>query len=751
MNEQGIMALPQGMQAPTAQPPAVDPAAEAAFEQARQQISPKEFSDEIMGAAEQVDPASVKELRQALSAINLPPEVIDAMQQMVEVILQNPQDYGAIRSEMISDGVPEDLLPETFDAQFFGPLRVALDQIESSVMQQPVQAFAQGGIANLRPIAQAMQGMGRGQDTLLAHITPQEARMLQRQGGIGTINPITGLPEYGFFKSIGKAFKSVGKAISGAVKGIVGAVKKFASSTVGRMIATVALGFFLGPAAASLLGVTSAAGVAAISGFVGSFGSTMLAGGSFKDALKAGAIGGITAGAGAGIAGGADAFAAGSYTGPTTVGGQFDRFTEGAKSLLSSPEVAPPPTSSVPTVGEMATSGVSTPSSPMPAQSVSDVGYYPTVQADALNVPSVPGQVQPLDAVASTGAPPPVTGASPSFFESPWEATKDFYTQNISPSGIQAAGEQNALAAYNDVLTKTGDEILARKAYDAAMPGMFTKYAPMVAAGTALAYGTGMFDQKPPEDLNLAPKETGYDLLRQQPGIYGTTPGGAQTVYSDYSPMGVSGGPFGFQRPNIQMRAPQYPTFAANGGEIRQFAGGGFATAIRNTVGAAQEGQPQARNRSFSGFRGIAGLVKRAIERMRAQGALQKAVPNVPAQPSRPFFVPGGAQTVPIQQNLAEMVRSAAAPGMFAQGGIAAIAPRRYNYGGYANGGPSKFPRRNGQISGPGTEKSDSIPAMLSDGEFVMTAQAVRGAGNGSRREGAKRMYQMMHKLERMA
>jgi hypothetical protein len=61
------------------------------------------------------------------------------------------------------------------------------------------------------------------------------------------------------------------------------------------------------------------------------------------------------------------------------------------------------------------------------------------------------------------------------------------------------------------------------------------------------------------------------------------------------------------------------------------------------------------------------------------------------------------------------------------------------------------YPRRNGQISGPGTEKSDSIPAMLSDGEFVMTAKAVRGAGKGNRRAGAKQMYKLMHQLEKNA
>jgi hypothetical protein len=64
------------------------------------------------------------------------------------------------------------------------------------------------------------------------------------------------------------------------------------------------------------------------------------------------------------------------------------------------------------------------------------------------------------------------------------------------------------------------------------------------------------------------------------------------------------------------------------------------------------------------------------------------------------------------------------------------------------------FPRMNGPISGPGTERSDDIPAMLSDGEFVVNARAVRGVGklngaNGSksdqRREGARMMYALQN------
>ena len=76
-------------------------------------------------------------------------------------------------------------------------------------------------------------------------------------------------------------------------------------------------------------------------------------------------------------------------------------------------------------------------------------------------------------------------------------------------------------------------------------------------------------------------------------------------------------------------------------------------------------------------------------------------------------------------------------------------------YGGImtlAGGGFSEedFQRMNGPISGPGTETSDDIPAMLSDGEFVINAKAVRGMGKlgganqskeDQRREGARMMY----------
>ena len=47
-------------------------------------------------------------------------------------------------------------------------------------------------------------------------------------------------------------------------------------------------------------------------------------------------------------------------------------------------------------------------------------------------------------------------------------------------------------------------------------------------------------------------------------------------------------------------------------------------------------------------------------------------------------------------------------------------------------------------------EKADDVPARLSKNEFVFTAKAVRGAGKGDVRKGAKKMYQLMRQYEAM-
>jgi hypothetical protein len=75
--------------------------------------------------------------------------------------------------------------------------------------------------------------------------------------------------------------------------------------------------------------------------------------------------------------------------------------------------------------------------------------------------------------------------------------------------------------------------------------------------------------------------------------------------------------------------------------------------------------------------------------------------------------------------------------------------------GAIASMGAGKGSKDGGRISGPGTERSDSIPAMLSDGEFVVNAKTVRGLGKAKggknkaedRALGMKFLYEVQEKF----
>jgi hypothetical protein len=76
----------------------------------------------------------------------------------------------------------------------------------------------------------------------------------------------------------------------------------------------------------------------------------------------------------------------------------------------------------------------------------------------------------------------------------------------------------------------------------------------------------------------------------------------------------------------------------------------------------------------------------------------------------------------------------------FAKGGIMDLGGNEMDY--RAKGGFVPIGKK---------ERADDVPARLSKNEFVFTAKAVRNAGNGDIRKGAKKMYQIMNQLEAMA
>jgi hypothetical protein len=68
----------------------------------------------------------------------------------------------------------------------------------------------------LKQKAQELASYGRNGDTMLAHITPEEAALLKARGGSGTINPDTGLPEFFIEALIGGGLGLLGSALSGS-------------------------------------------------------------------------------------------------------------------------------------------------------------------------------------------------------------------------------------------------------------------------------------------------------------------------------------------------------------------------------------------------------------------------------------------------------------------------------------------------------------------------------------------------------
>jgi hypothetical protein len=127
------------------------------------------------------------------------------------------------------------------------PMMPSMSDMPPGMMGQnmPQMNFKKGGLASLPAMAEEVQDAGRRGDTMLAHITPEEAGILQLLGGSGTINPETGLPEY-FVKRVRRFFKEtpvlkeVYKPISTIGKGIESGVEKIAKDDILGPIAKIA-------------------------------------------------------------------------------------------------------------------------------------------------------------------------------------------------------------------------------------------------------------------------------------------------------------------------------------------------------------------------------------------------------------------------------------------------------------------------------------------------------------------------------
>jgi hypothetical protein len=652
---EGIMNLPANVGGATSQDGLDSFAPLIAAQQAARDMGYPRFTRELLSAGSEMDQAEVQEFLQTIRDAGLTSEDVALMRRVVEAVFGDPNNYPEVRARLLAEGVPEDILPETFDLEFFVALRMAVEEAENlsqesrptgqeMPMDMPLQ-MAEGGIVRLpqmTPIAREMAAMGRNGDTMLAHITPQEAMMLKRMGGSGTINPYTGLPE--FF--IGKLFK-------GLVKGI----KKFAKSTIGRIVISVALGAFLGPMATGFLtgaGVTvGAAAATGISAGIGVFGSSLLAGDGFKNSLR----NGLTAGAlSFGVAGVTQGFSAPAAGAPQTLGEGFTKgldnitspFRKAAEFISGGPEAAA--NVAAPGVGPVSTA----------AEQITQSGSIPGTQyrfgVQAAGAAPTPAEIALGQAPVTS--PPVDTQFARAVAETPVD--QSVFTRSLAePPGLIDRVTQGA----KDVYTGAKD--------------VYTEY--------------------------LSPSRA---------SIQGRS---AETIFKDLTTPIEQGGQFGLAR------TPETLKLATE-------------TAAKEAPGMVRRLGPLALTTAAGADILTGGKISRGL------GSMMKA-PEMPA-----------GQTT--EEMIAESERFGEdylrANPQFAGSFVPSYySPPTYRAAkGSGPEGVEDFPRKNGAINGPGTETSDDIPAMLSDGEFVFTAKSVRNMGGGSRRKGAAKMYKLMKMLE---
>ena len=723
MANEGIMAMPmgQGMQEEGNTRPT--------------RVTSSDSYDAATTAQGMVDPqalAVMKEsLRQNIADLELTPGELDMLIEMFEYMSQRPDQYPQLVKQLVSQGVvDEGDMPEEYDPEFLGAVLAVLNELKLMRAETALAPMAQGpGAEPVGPMPMAKGGLadaaqylaskGRYGDTMLAHITPEEADMLQSMGGSGTINPETGLPEF-FFKKIFNAVKSV-------VKGVVNVVKKALQSPVGRILGTIALATVLGPTAIGLsLGTAGTAALA--SGAV-----TLAGGGSLKEALVAGAMGYI--GGGGTIMGANPISAVGQYL-PGAAGGALNTGLAtgvigagvGKLAGMSTQEALKMGLTSGLTAGAMkGIEGLQAEKVIKDAQFRTDMGNPQPGDADILAAARAraTGTGTAADQAGTTARSIGDVGATGTT-----GTAQDLLGGGLKPgaqTGFQARSYPFGPTDYSSAIGGTG----AQTNYSLLPTGASTE--PGISAGqfTSRDLSSAMGGTGASTNYSLVPRAAPAVTPAAPSGFIDSMVQGAKNIYNEYL-------------------SPSRPGLPADAGILRKY--GPLVAAGTAVVGAAggMKGEPANENPLYNRRYTSDDYMRDNPDKFR--GGLDKPVVPTPSglvpTPSYatraigniPISLPGG-----ITQSPAGVAQPYNVAGLYGVPLLYGPPPGR------AKGGEmtmKDFPRKNGPINGPGTGTSDSIPAMLSDGEFVFTAKAVRNAGGGSRRKGAARMYKLMKMLE---
>ena len=622
-----------------------------------------------------------------------------------------------------------------------GGIATFLTATEGSWATDDDDDIPQAGIASVKRVADQLATFGRHEDEYMIHaaegetVIPMEVfrknpilkeRIFAQMRDMGieperyvvgnelnSLNPVTGQPEF-FLKKLFKGLKKFVKKAVTVVLPIVGAA-------------------FLGP-----LGAAAGSGIA-----------TLINGGNLKDALKSAAISGLTAGVMNGISGGMSAAGEG---GSFFQGARAGAFGEGAFTR---------------TIGEAATAGANTVAQQTAAAAAVSPGPELASKVDAatgdIPLPDVPVTE------ATIQAPPgsPIQGDYAAEIAGEIRNQRNFAQIRPDQMRTQLAGLKDPLleeavmqnlyaTGPTPTLTTTPAATTTTQTVTSAAPSASTSLTTPVEPISQQRLTDAMKPVELPDvDVGKVSADAGQFQITGDVGAGAGTASTATTVPVSSFRQGIDrllpGGELGFDpirgfKDVFMPRAGQ----RAAAEELVRTQQPGLAVGSPNFEAAVKKIMDASSKPGF--FRSYAP----AIGGIMALDALSRQEPetyNVDEQVTG-FTILGGPEGSryrlgPNTMKLPTSYKIQDVSDQYSSLQTPIFAPQP---GGKAEGGEiDHFPRMNGRIDGPGTETSDDIPAMLSDGEFVFTAKAVRGAGNGDRENGMKNMYALMSKFERMA
>jgi len=655
-------------------------------------------------------------------------------------------------------------------------------------------------------------GLGRNEDSMLAHVAPGEMvvppvispatqRIIQQEmmsagldpneytvGEGMSINPITGMAEFGFLKKLGKSLKKVAKKVAP----VIGPLANFIPG-VGPLLS------------------------AGISGL-----TTKLGGGSWKDALKsgvmsygagklAGGIGGLGKGAGAATKTGGNFFGNAKeflFKGKDGVG-LFGNLGSGIGGLKDKAgEFLFKGKDGVGLFGNTVGKGYEY---VMPGKD--GVGLFgnmmggqgqPTIEAVGDGTYSVDGQIldyqQMLDSglmdasgnlvgsdlagLSNSGGLGSLFGGNPG--QSKIGLIEDFLKGRGSDpvrsgggmfgggggGGMFGGGGGGGMGGLGMLGAGALASTLGKLAYDEAKNAKGVELTPLTTMDASGRYNIEAEIAR--RTGQQAPNPTEFGLLPQ--GTFPTLSGGQPQQQQQQQPQGMNQGGGVYPNEGLESLAKVAPEVVERMGY--NMGGAARPMAYNMGGGVSQIGQELLKRDTFLSSNDRETFIK-AFDRI-GTGATPQVVdmikqnyPDVPDRQINEFMMyfhePSARRAA--YPNLNFTVEKDDNMG-YNMGGN--VMPMGYNMGGnvmpmaYATGGNvavEDFERKNGFIEGPGTETSDDVPAMLSDGEFVMTGSAVRGAGgfqmknNGGivtltptgeedRKKGTDLMYEMMGLFE---